>query len=393
LRMDCKQLRVLYSFPHKIGAARICTTAWHQVEGVAKAGAEVHVFPGVVSKRFTQDLDVRPTLARGKVFIPYKALGRIRACALHDSIVSRRLRKMAGRIDIIHVWPVAALRTLKEARRLGITTVLERPNAHTRFAYEVVRDECERLGVTLPKGHEHSYNQQILDIEEQEYELADRLLCPSDFVIRSFLERGFSRARLVRDTYGYDPSRFFPASRRESDGTGLSVLFVGVCAVRKGLHFALEAWLRSTACVRGTFTIAGDFVPDYQRKLGDMLSHPSIRVLGQRNDVPELMRRSDILVLPSLEEGYPLVVAEAIGSGCVPLVSDACSEICQHMRNGLVHHVGDVAALGDHFSMLDKDRTLLNGLRSEASSGAFHHTWDAAGVRLLQAYRESLNEA
>jgi glycosyltransferase involved in cell wall biosynthesis len=386
-----KAIRVLYSFPHKIGADRICMTAWYQVDGVSKAGGDVQVFPGVLHRPFTRDIVVRTTLSWGKVRIPYKAIGRIRACALHDYIVSRRIHDMAGQIDVIHVWPLGALRTLKEAARLGIPTVLERANAHTRFAYEVVRDECQRLGVTLPRGHEHEYNQQILDIEEREYELADKLLCPSDFTLRTFLDRGFPQSKLARHTYGYDPGRFFPLSGERRKDAGLTVLFVGVCAVRKGLHFALEAWLRSTAHTRGTFMIAGDFVEDYRRKLSDMLSHPSVKILGHRNDVPDLMRQCDIMVLPSIEEGFGLVVAEAIGSGCVPMVSDACTEICMHMHNGLVHHVGDVPALADQFSMLDNDRDLLGRLRDEALSGASRHTWDAAGERLLQVYRETVD--
>ena len=59
-----------------------------------------------------------------------------------------------------------------------------------------------------------------------------------------------------------------------------------------------------------------------------MLAHPSVRVLGQRNDVPELMRQSDIFVLPSIEEGSALVTSEARGSGCVLLVSDAAGAVC-----------------------------------------------------------------
>jgi len=51
-----------------------------------------------------------------------------------------------------------ACETLKTAIRLGIPTVLERPNAHTRFAYEIVQKECESIGVMLPPGHEHAYN-------------------------------------------------------------------------------------------------------------------------------------------------------------------------------------------------------------------------------------------
>ena len=153
-----RPLRVLYSFPHKLGADRICNIAWQQVNGVAAAGADVLAFPGVLHRPVTANVRVRPTLAWGKLRIPYKVLGRMGACALHDRIVSRRVSELAGQIDIVHTWPLGAIRTLKTARKLGIPTVLERPNAHTRFAYEVVQQECQRLGVAMPPGHEHAFN-------------------------------------------------------------------------------------------------------------------------------------------------------------------------------------------------------------------------------------------
>src|ERR1700674_1831304 len=174
-------MRVLYSFPHKLGADRICYTAWQQVKGLASAGVDVLLFPGVLSRPVPDSVEVHPTLARGKLRLPYKLMGRLRALALHDRIVARRLEKVAGQVDVVHVWPCAALETIRTAKRLGIPTVLERPNAHTRFAYEVVNQECRRLGVAVPKGHEYEYNEDILQLEEEEFRLADYLLCPSDF--------------------------------------------------------------------------------------------------------------------------------------------------------------------------------------------------------------------
>jgi len=168
------------------------------------------------------------------------------------------------------------------------------------------------------------------------------------------------------------------------------MLFVGVCAVRKGVHYALEAWLRSTAHETGTFLIAGEFLGSYKEKLTPMLSHPSVRVLGHRNDVPQLMRDSDILVLPSIEEGYGLVIAEAMGSGCVPLASEACTDDCKHMESGLVHRVADVETLTQQISSLDQNRELLSSLRANALSAARGLTWGAAGCKLLDAYRETI---
>jgi glycosyltransferase involved in cell wall biosynthesis len=385
-----RDVRVLYTFPHRLGAGRICYTAWQQVNGLVAAGAKVTVFPASLSRPVAPSVTVSPTLARGKLRIPYKFLGGNRTFALHDYIVSRRIEKMAGQIDIIHAWPLGALETLKAAAKLGIPTVLERPNAHTGFAMEVVQKECERLGVTLPRDHEHAYNPGKRRKEDEEYRLATRLLCPSDFVVKTFVDKGFAKGQLVRHIYGYDETAYYPSTAPQDPKRGLTMLFVGVCAVRKGLHYALEAWLRSPASKGGVFLIAGEFLPAYQEKLAQMLAHPSVRVLGHRNDVPELMRKSDILVLPSIEEGFGLVIAEAMGSGCVPFASEACTEICSHMKTGLMHKVGDIEGLVQHITMLHEDRALLERLRAACLRTAPEITWTAAGRVLLQAYLETI---
>lgn len=385
-----KSVRVLYSFPLRLGAARICTTAWYQIAGLAAAGAEVTVFPASICRPLPASVNVRPTLSRGKYRLPNRLLGRMNYAWLHDWIVSRRIEQMAGQIDIIHTWPIGALQTLQTARRLGICTVLERCNAHTRFAYEVVQRECDRIGVPLPPGHEHEYNGKILAKEEAEYKIADALLCPSDFVVKTFRDQGFPPKQLVRHIYGFDEKIFFPPPEPRNSKHGLTMISVGVCAVRKGLHYALEAWLKSPASQDGTFLIAGEFIPAYEKKLAPMLAHPSVKMLGHRNDVPDLVRKSDILVLPSIEEGFGLVVTEAMASGCVPLVSDACTDLCKHMENGLVHRVGDVASLTQHITMLHQDRPLLEKLRSAGLNLAPRITWNAAGVKLLEVYQSVL---
>lgn len=387
---DSDRVRVLYSFPLRLGADRICGIAWEQVNGLAAAGADVLAAPASILKPVHPDVKVSPTLEVGKLRLPYRVVGTARAVAMHDRIVASRLPKLAGKIDIIHTWPTGALETLKTAKKLGIPTVLERPNAHTRFAMEIVQKECDRLGVALPPDHEHAFNREKLEREEAEYDLATRLLCPSDFVVKTFLDLGFPKEKLARHIYAYDEKRYYPSAEPRDPKQGLTMLFVGVCAVRKGVHFALEAWLKSPASQTGTLLIAGEFLPSYQEKLAHLLRHPSIKVLGHRNDVQDLMRKSDLLVLPSIEEGFGLVIAEAMGSGCVPLASEACTEICRHMETGLMHKVGDVDALTQHITMLHQDRALLERLRGAALRACPGFTWKAAGVMLLDAYGETL---
>ncbi len=387
---DLNKIRVLYSFPNKLGGARICYTAWQQVNGLAAAGAEVLVYAASACRPVPQGAVLHPTLARGSVRLPFKVFGKKRSRALHDYLVARRLEKLAGQVDIVHVWPGGGLRTMEVAATLGIPTVLERCNSHTGYVFEVVQREAERLGVRLAPGDEAAFNAETLRTEEREFHHADCLLCPSEFVVRTLLDKGFSRDRLVRHMYGFDEKTYWPRPDPQPNAKGLRMLFVGVGAVRKGLHFALEAWLKSPACDHGTFTIAGSFFPEYRAKLAPMLAHSSIQVLGQRNDVPELMRNHDILVLPSLEEGFGLVCTEAMGSGCIPLVSNACTDFCRHMENSLVHRVGDVETLMGHITLMHEDRSLLQKLRTTGLKMRSALTWDAAGIKLLDAYRGTI---
>lgn len=385
-------LKVLYSFPHKIGTQRIALTAWQQVSGVAESGALVQLQTGVLSKGFKSNrIQVRQTLALGKFRLPYKVLGTLRTCAMHDWIVAQTLQRLANQIQVVHLWPLAALQTSKMARKLGIPVLLERPNAHTEFAYTVVREECEKLGIMMPKGHEHAYNRKVLQREKEEYAAADYLLCPSDFVAKTFLDKNFPASKLLRHQYGFDETQFSPRKERPKDQP-FTMLFAGGCAPRKGLHFALDAWLSSTASKSGEFWIVGSFIPEYEKILAPKLGHPSIKVLGFRTDLHKIMREADVFVLPSIEEGSALVTSEARGSGCVLLVSDAAGAICKNGENALVHRSGDVKMLSRQIESLNNNPELLATLRHKSLETVHSCSWRVAGNRLLDLYRQTCKE-
>jgi glycosyltransferase involved in cell wall biosynthesis len=230
-----------------------------------------------------------------------------------------------------------------------------------------------------------------LALEEREYAAVDMLAVPSEYSRSTFLDRRFAGSRLALHRYGFDPERFpAPPPRPPRDDGGLRALFVGRCEPRKGLHYALKAWLDSGAAERGTFTICGDFYPGYDRVLARWLAHPSVEVRGFVDDVGALMRESDVLVLPSVEDGSALVTYEAQASGCVPVVSDAAGARCTHLEDGLVHEAGDVRTLAEHLRLLDGDRELLERLRAATLARRAELTWEQGARELESLYRELL---
>ncbi|QJE97068.1 glycosyltransferase family 4 protein [Luteolibacter luteus] len=386
--MTSPPVRVLYSFPHKLGGGRICTTAWHQVEGASRAGTKVTVIAGSQVKPLNSEVKVKKTLSVGRFRIPYRLIGRDMACNWHDAVTARWLDANHREIDVVHGWPLSSLKTIRVAKKHGIPVVLERPNAHTAFAYEEVAKENKNVGIDLPGNHDHLFNGKRLALEETEYAEADYLLCPSDFVARTFRDRGFANEKLVRHQYGFDHSRFSSPDARATEHDGLIMIYAGVIEPRKGLHHALKAWFASGAQEKGTFMVCGEFIPGYAELLQPMLSHPSVKVMGHRSDLPDLMRQSDLFVLSSVEEGSALVTYEARGSGCVLLVSDAAGAVCEHLQNGMIHPSRDVDALAEHIRLLDGDRELLAKLRAASLSDLDHLTWAEAGRKLADVYRE-----
>jgi len=275
------------------------------------------------------------------------------------------------------------------AKRLGIPTVLERPNAHTRFCYEVVAAEHRRIGIKTPHP-DYQPDEAVLTREEAEFAACDFLLCPSDFAAKSFLEYGFPQDKILRHRYGFDETAFFPSATLREPEKQFTALFVGVDPVRKGLHFAMEAWLDSPAREDGVFLIAGDLAGEFKQKFATALSHRNIIQLGHRHDIPALMQGADILLMPSIEEGFGLVCAEAIATGCVPLASSTCTEMCRHMENALVHNVGDVGALSRQITEVHDHPELLAKLRAGALRSRAEWTWTEAGNVLRIQYEKAV---
>jgi glycosyltransferase involved in cell wall biosynthesis len=344
----------------------------------------------LVCTTLTRELPGRPrvveTLSLGGRRIPHRALGVRRAYRLHDRRAARVLGRVAHEVDVLHCWPAGCLDTLRAARELGVPAVREVPNTHTRYAFDAVARETATLGLPPVRGHSHTFSARVLAEEEREYELADALLVPSEFSLRTFLDEGVPAEKLALHRYGYDPDGFSPADGARIGREGLVAVFVGGCEPRKGLHYALAAWIESGAADRGRFVVCGDFVPGYAKALRPLLDHPSVEVKGFVDDPAAVLREADVLVLPSVEEGSALVTYEAQACGCVMVVSDASGARCTQGRHGLVHAAGDVATLTNHLRVLDQNPALLAQLRTNVIGERERLTWDAAAAELAGVY-------
>jgi glycosyltransferase involved in cell wall biosynthesis len=381
-------LRVLYSFPGAIGNAGPGVIAWHQVNQLVLAGHDVTLVVAGVARAVVGIRSLVRSLDFGGRRIPERTLGRARAFAWHDWRARRVLA--SGQFDVVHTWPLAGARTLELAQRLGVVGLREAPGTHVAHACTVVNREYALLGLQIPQAWSRFGDGDRLEAEEREYAAATALLVPSDAVAKSFLARGWESSRLIRHQYGFDPSEIrVPVQEKEHPFTGV---FIGSGVPRKGLHYALKAWLASRASETGRLLIYGSFDAEYRELLRPALAHPSITVCGPTEKPGAAYAKADVLLLPSVEEGSALVTYEAQGAGVIPLVSTASGARVEHGVNGLLHEAGDTDTLAGHIDLLYDQEKVRRMLRTAALAHAQELTWAAAGRELMHAYRAAMEQ-
>lgn len=383
-------MRIWYSFPHPIGAAGIATVAWHQVRGLAARGVEVVCWPAAVAHPLPPGVEVRTTLTVAGRRVPPRLVGVGRAWAWHDRRVAAALSRTEHPPDLVHTWPAGCLATLAAAQARGIPAVREAPSAHTAEAFAQAAREQERTGVVLPPNHPFRADPARLAREEAEFAAAAALLVPSRAAATTYRARGIDPARVVEHRYGCDLSVFRPGESWAPPPAGaLRVAYVGRIEPTKGVHVALEAWVRSGLGGRGgRFLLVGEALAGMERILGSYRRAPGVEVRPNTADVAAVLRDVDALVLASVTEGSALVTYEAQACGCVLLVSDVAGADCRPDIDAYVHPARDVDRLAAQLRLLADDPDRLTRMRRAVLTRRDRLGWDAAADRLLACYQE-----
>ncbi|MBN9311276.1 glycosyltransferase family 4 protein [Devosia sp.] len=308
-------MRVLYSFPYRIGRTGVGHTAWQQVNHLARDGVSVVLYCGKVERDLPPSVEVHENLVLGRLKLPMRLLGPMGTPLLHDLEVARYLRATGKVPDLVHGWPLGSAHTFSAAAKRRVPTVLENCNSHIRNIVETLQPEYDRLG--LRQRPRFLRDVRWVARHEVEYQRADFLACPSDFVADTFLARGYLEAKLLRTQYGCDDAAMVRGA--QDTDPGFKALFLGHGEPRKGLHHLLQAWGRASLPSGSQLSIAGSIEPNYMQVIQSLAANEGVTFEGFVTEPARLLRQSHVLVVPSLEEGSALVTYEArTAASCSP---------------------------------------------------------------------------
>lgn len=293
-----------------------------------------------------------------------------------------------GQPSVVNGLSGFATETLFRASTQGVTVFCDRGSWHILEQRRVLDEEASRIGA--PREHFDSF---MIDRELREYQLADRILVPSEPARQSFIRRGIDGGRVVKVPYGVDISVFSLPTEDRCFGAVVSVAKVGL---QKGHHHLIQAF-RMLRTRNASLTLVGAVTPGWGKRLH--LDQAGVRVTGpvSRSRVIEELQRASVFVLASIHDGFGLVIAQAMACG-LPVIATEATGIRELITDGVegivVPAPPDAQTLAEAMDSLlsDSDRASAMGAAARRKVESFGG-WDRYGRQLVAAFRDGRSGA
>ncbi len=311
-------------------------------------------------------------------------LGRVDASRFQSLVICPepgpfvdRMSKQGVRTLVVHlaplVNPLALIRLALVLKRERVT-ILQTHGARSN-AYGQVAGRLAGVPVIVSTVHNSLMEYEIGPLRRRMYvgvlrrtiRLADRVICVSEALRRHVIrDVGVPEARTVTVHNGIDPAGFAQAGNGAEVRAEFSMaespllVHIGRFTEQKGHRYLLEAlpalrseWPGLRCLMVGEGPLRDELVGMARRlDLGDCALF-----IGVRDDIPRVLAAADLVVLPSLSEGFPFVLLEALAMARPVIASRIAGvdELIDHGRTGWLVPPGQPSALAAAIRQALKD--------------------------------------
>jgi glycosyltransferase involved in cell wall biosynthesis len=279
--------------------------------------------------------------------------------------------------------------SLQRANDIGLTTVVERSSAHIRTQKEILDKEYQKYDQgDSPISTNH------VEREEMEYQSADYVITTSKFAQESFLDRGFTAEKVRCVQLGENIEGKKVGTKRENKKGKTTFLFAGKVDLQKGVQYLLEAWSMSEFA-NSKLLLAGKISENMKSIKNRYERDDTIRFLGWRDDIAEVYANSDVFVLPSLHDGFGMVVTEAMANELPVLISEntGAKDCVREGVDGQVVSIRDSEALAEAMQYMhnnpEERKQMGENARDHITS---NFTEDDYGERIFSEYHAMISQ-
>lgn len=291
-------------------------------------------------------------------------------------LTEARFKNLAKKYEMIHLWPGSKLSTIEELKSHNKMIIIENINCHQLVSKRILDKESKRLGTQV-----YNFTDEDIAYETKVLSLADFVFSPSPQVTSSLIEANVSREKILESSYGLGINALIPSPQIENKKSSqFTALFVGSVIARKGVHLLLDYWC--SANINGKLKIIGKVAPHMEEIIAQYENVASIEFIPYTSNLYEHYATADIFVMPSLEEGSPLVTYLAIGAGLPCLVSPMAGDgVIRNDNEGYIIEPHDREAWIENLKWLFDDITLRRRLAINSRERAEYFLWDNVASR------------
>jgi glycosyltransferase involved in cell wall biosynthesis len=240
--------------------------------------------------------------------------------------------------------------------------VLQRGSAHIRVQQQILLEEERRAGCGLDKPSDW-----IVVREEREYAHADIIHVLSNFAHLSFTAQGIDPKKLFILRLGVSTAAFRAPKevintrcQRILDGEPLRVLNVGTFSYRKGAADFAET-MTYLPPSRFSFRFVGPIAYEVRGLYKQLKGKADFKRKRPQHKLPREYEWGDVFALPTIEDGFAVVLCQALAAGLPLLTTTNCAGpdlICEG-RNGWIIPIRTGKAFIERLLWLDANRAEL----------------------------------
>ncbi len=196
----------------------------------------------------------------------------------------------------------------------------------------------------------------------------DKIISPSKFLQKIFLENGLSKHKILHSENGYDLNRFIGFNRKKPSKEKMMFGFIGNFAERKGVETLIKTFnmIKNEKVELKIYGYNQNSI--FSIKFRKKIKNPRIKLMGEFNNVKEPFSNIDILIFPSIcLENCPLVLLEALIAKIPVIASNLASipEFIIHEKNGLLFEAGNPYDLHEKVNRFIDDPILIERLSNK----------------------------
>lgn len=306
-----------------------------------------------------------------------------------DQMMARKMP--AIRSDVFWGFQGSCHASLEAARQSGKMAVCELATAHVVQARKILAEEAKLQPEWADSIDNLYFPAEYERRLEEEPHRADLVISASDFTSQTLLQSGIPAEKIRKLSLGFEAEHIpYATGAKGFSSRPLKLLYAGTITQRKGISYLLEAaesWAGGKEVelhLIGGIQGSGEA---FEKRRHLVHYHPAV----SQAEMFRLYTQFDALVLPTLFEGFGLVLVEAMAAG-LPVIATSHSmapDIVQQGRNGWVIPVRDSKAILDAVNELRKlSDDNYSAMRKSARESALSFTWDAYTKNLAELIRD-----